>query len=121
MEAGARKGKRRCRRPESLRMRWKAPTWTLVVKATMDEGKAKITEVKRRARRGRSRNCKKIRGRICRDAGLSKRSKEHGPGRRGRTELCTKCNQSSAEADVSLRQSVQRKDPQLLAVGDTGR
>ena len=39
------KGKRRCRRLESLRMGSKAPAWTLMVKATMDEGKAKITEV----------------------------------------------------------------------------
>ena len=27
-------------------MRSKAPTWTFMVKATMDEGKSKITEVK---------------------------------------------------------------------------
>ena len=40
------KEKRRCHRPESLRMRSKGPTWTLMMKATMDEGKSKITDVK---------------------------------------------------------------------------
>ena len=46
MEAGARRGSGECRRPESLRMGSKASTWTLMVKATRDEGKSKITEVK---------------------------------------------------------------------------
>ena len=40
------KGKRRCRRPESLRTGLKASTWTSMVKATMDGGKLKIPEVK---------------------------------------------------------------------------
>ena len=46
MEAGARGGNGGGGERKSLRMRLKAPTWTLMSKATMDEGKSKITEVK---------------------------------------------------------------------------
>ena len=41
--------------------------------------------------------------------GYARESKEHGSGRSGRTNICTECNQCFAKADVSLRQSVQRK------------
>ena len=54
------KAKRRCQRPESLRMWSKAPTWTLMVKATRDERKSKFTEVKVM---GQEKKVKKIKAR----------------------------------------------------------
>ena len=91
------------------------------VKATIDEGKSKITEVKVACQ---ERMVKKIRarrennsGRVRRDARLHKGSKEHGSGRSGRTKFRTECDQCSAKADISLRSSMQRQNCQLLADG----
>ena len=86
-------------------MRSKAPTWTFMVKATMDEGKSKITEVKvacqeRKVKNLRARREKNNSGRIRRGARLRKRSKEDGSGRSGRTVFRAECDQRSAEAFV---------------------
>ena len=83
------------------------PMWTLMVKATMDEGKSEKTEVKvacwerkeKQFRARRENNSVRIR----RDARFRKRSKEHGSGRSGRTEFRTECDQCSAKDDISLR------------------
>ena len=120
MEAGARRGNGGA--PGSLQMRSKAPTWTPIVKAIMDEGKSQKSQKSKWRVRWK---VKKLRvRREKRDARLRKKSTEHGSGRSGRAELRVECDQRSAKDVISLRQSTQRKNSLLLAVdvrGDQGR
>ena len=61
MEAGT-----RCGRPESLRTGLKASTWTSMVKATRNEGKLKITEVKEKRQEEEAKNLKVQREKLIR-------------------------------------------------------